>query len=73
MMHLDSDEPKQDRIGGIKLDKNLKQKQALTSHYSSYRKIHFCKHFLKRFHPVFFRISITLENETSQQFKMAFF
>lgn len=73
MMHLDSDEPKQDRIGGIKLDKNLKQKQALTSHYSSYRKIHFCKHFLKRFHPVFFRISITRENETSQQFKTAFF
>lgn len=53
MMHLDSDEPKQDRIGGIKLNKNLKQKQTLTSHYSSYRKIHFCKHFLKRFHPIF--------------------
>lgn len=55
MMHLDSDEPKQDRIGGIKLNKNLKQKQTLTSHYLSYRKIHFCKHFLKRFHPVFFQ------------------
>ena len=41
MMHLDSDEPKQDRIGGIKLNKNLKQKQTLTSHYLSYRKIHF--------------------------------
>lgn len=52
MMHLDSDEPKKNRIGRIKLNKNLKQKQTLPSHYLSYRKIHFCKHFLKRFHPV---------------------
>lgn len=45
MMYLDSDEPTKNRIGGIKLNKNLKQKQALTSHYLSYRKICFCKHF----------------------------
>ena len=33
MIHLDSDEPKKKRIGGIKLNKNLKLKQTLTSHY----------------------------------------
>lgn len=51
-MCLDSDEPTEDGIGGIKLNKDLKQKPTLLSHYLSYRKIRFCKHFLKRFHPV---------------------
>ena len=40
-MHLDSDEPKKNGIGGIKLNKNLKQKQTLTSYYLSYRKSSF--------------------------------
>lgn len=33
MMHLDRDEPKEKSIGGIKLNKNPKQKQTVTSHY----------------------------------------
>lgn len=72
-MHLDSDDPKKDRIGGIKLRKNLKQKQALTSHYLSYRKNHFCKQLLKRFHPVISGSQLLLKQETSWQFKIAFF
>lgn len=52
MMYVDSDEPTKNGIGGMKLNKHQKQKAALLSHYLSYRKIRFCKHFLKRFHPV---------------------